>query len=218
MKPPLPTALHKAIEHIQKFRLWTEEEREISMLQTLAEHSAHDEIWVFGYGSLIWRPEFPFQEDRLATLHGYHRSLCLWSSVNRGTPEQPGLVFGLDEGGICEGKVYKLPPCNIHEQFRKLWKREMPSGAYLPKWLSCDTPGGAVTALAFVMDTDSHAYVQGLSRDETIDIVVNAIGNNGPCPEYVIETANALAQASIKDEDLFQLAELIKHRISNQQT
>nr|WP_329610627.1 gamma-glutamylcyclotransferase [Advenella mandrilli] len=214
MKTPLPTALHKAIEHIQKFRLWTDEERELSMLETLAEHPSPEEIWVFGYGSLIWRPEFHFQEDRLATLQGYHRSLCLWSSVNRGTPEQPGLVFGLDSGGTCQGKVFKLHDNNIHEQFRLLWKREMPSGAYIPKWIKCETMMGPITALAFVMDINSHAYIQGLTRDETLDIVLNACGTCGPCPEYVLETASALAQASINDENLFELADLIKQRIA----
>jgi len=206
-------AIQKALAHMQSFRLWSEEEREISMLQTLSELEEQKNIWIFGYGSLVWRPEFTYEESRHAILEGYSRSLCLWSCVNRGTPEQPGLVFGLKQGGLCEGRVYRIPNENILGQFRMLWKREMPSASYIPMWLNCQTTEGIVKALVFVMDTETDAYIGDLSEDETIDIVLNASGTYGPCHEYVIQTSDALARSGVKDDELCCLSEKIRQRL-----
>jgi len=137
---------------VSSFRLWTPEERQASLQQTLAHWQPHQDIWLYAYGSLIWRPDFEFTERRLATLRGHHRSLCLWSRVNRGTPECPGLVFGLDRGGSCRGIVYRLPGSVVESAFATLWQREMSTGAYLPRWLSCDTDAGRVSALALITD------------------------------------------------------------------
>src|SRR3546814_4203916 len=137
------------------FRLLTEAERHASLQQSLTHWKADQDIWVYGYGSLIWRPEFEFTEKRDALLHGYHRVLCLWSRVNRGTPDQPGLVFGLDAGGSCRGMAYRIPARNVPTTMEALWRREMPSGAYLPKWLSCRTDEGLVTALVFTMNRNT---------------------------------------------------------------
>ncbi len=207
-------ALSKAQEHLRTFRLWTEEEREETMFKTLNELEEQKNIWIFGYGSLVWRPEFAFEESRHATLTGYSRALCLWSCVNRGTPEQPGLVFGLKQGGTCEGRVYRIPNEDIIGQFRKLWRREMPSESYTPMWLPCETPEGIIKALVFVMDTRTNAYTGELSEEETIEIVLNAAGTYGPCHEYVTQTSDALARGGIKDDYLVYLSNLIKQRLA----
>ncbi len=212
---PVKTPSQKALAHMQSFRLWTEEERETSLQHTLAQLDELKDIWIFGYGSLIWRPEFEFLEERHATLLGYSRSLCLWSCVNRGTPELPGLVFGLKEGGVCEGKVYRLPNKDLMTQFRALWKREMPSDSYIASWLKCETEQGPVIALAFVMDQGTHAYAGDLTEEETLDIVLSASGNYGPCYEYVIETSDALHKAQIQDEHLAELSRLVKQRLEH---
>lgn len=209
----LTFAINKAQEHLRTFRLWTEEEREASMLKTLGELEEQKNIWIFGYGSLIWRPEFAFEESRHASLDGYSRALCLWSCVNRGTPEQPGLVFGLKQGGICEGRVFRIPNKDIIGQFRQLWKREMPSESYIPLWLTCHTPEGPVKALVFVMDHQSKAYIGDLTEEETLEIVLNASGIYGPCHEYVTETADALTRSGIHDEHLIHLTALIRARL-----
>lgn len=207
-------ALSKAQEHLRTFRLWTEEEREETMFKTLNELEEQKNIWIFGYGSLVWRPEFAFEETRHATLTGYSRALCLWSCVNRGTPEQPGLVFGLKQGGICEGRVYRIPNEDIVGQFRKLWLREMPSESYTPMWLPCETTEGTIKALVFVMDTQTNAYTGELSEEETLEIVLNASGSYGPCHEYVTQTSDALARAGIKDDYLVYLSNIIKQRLA----
>jgi len=168
------------------------------------------DIWVFGYGSLIWRPEFDFVERRHTLLHGYHRSLCLWSRVNRGTPERPGLVFGLDTGGSCRGVSFRVSQNEAPEIMEALWRREMPSGAYIPRWLNCRTEEGNILALAFTMNRNTTAYVRGLPQDQLLHIVRTAHGSYGPCIDYVLETADALKRHGIVDKRLFALADTLR--------
>ena len=190
------------------FRLLTTEERATSMHATLAAGwNGVDDIWIFGYGSLIWRPEFTHQEQRLAMVRGYHRSLCLWSRINRGTPENPGLVFGLDRGGACRGMVFRLAADDIPTSFPALWEREMPSGDYLPRWLRCTTRHGDVKALVFVMDRASPGYAGQLSPDEVITAVRRSAGKYGHCIEYVASTARALREHGIADRRLEQIVQ-----------
>ncbi|NYT35677.1 gamma-glutamylcyclotransferase [Allopusillimonas soli] len=184
------------------FRLLTEAERKASLQAALAHWKPDQDVWVYGYGSLIWRPEFDFTEKRIALLHGYHRALCLWSRVNRGTPDQPGLVFGLDVGGSCRGMAFRIPAASVPADMEALWRREMPSGAYIPKWINCRTDQGAISALAFTMNRNTDAYVRGLSNEHLLHIVRNAHGSYGPCVEYVLETADALKRSNIHDKRL----------------
>jgi cation transport protein ChaC len=184
------------------FRLLTEAERAASLQQSLLHWTAGSDIWVFGYGSLVWRPDFDFSEQRMALLHGYHRALCLWSRVNRGTPEKPGLVFGLDMGGSCRGMAFRIPAQDVPATLESLWRREMSSGAYIPKWLDLRTSQGSVKALVFTMNRNIDAYVRDLSKEQLIRIVQNAHGSYGPCIEYVLETAQALRLTGIRDKKL----------------
>ena len=188
------------------FRLWTPDERRASLAQALQEWREGEDVWVFGYGSLIWRPEFEFVERRIALLRGHHRALCLWSRVNRGTPEQPGLVFGLDRGGSCKGVVYRLAGAQVPEFLPRLWDREMSTGAYLPRWIRCETDDGPVQALVFIMDRSGVAYVRDLPRDTLVDIVRRANGRYGACADYVLDTDRALIEAGIHDRQLHAIA------------
>ncbi|MCC7225347.1 MAG: gamma-glutamylcyclotransferase [Burkholderiaceae bacterium] len=198
------------------FSRWSEEQRRASLDSTLALAGWHGEqdLWVFAYGSLIWRPEFDFAERRLARLHDHHRSLCLWSRVNRGTPEVPGLVFGLDHGGSCSGVVFRIPGRAVPETFSALWAREMSTGAYLPRWLTCDTDRGEISALAFVIDQSGSGYVPRLPEDDLVRIILRASGTYGPCIDYVLQTAEALKASGICDDHLDALARrlLSEHR------
>ncbi|SUV78133.1 gamma-glutamylcyclotransferase [Bordetella pertussis] len=202
--PPSPHDPHGAAA--LPFRLWTAEERRASLDTALREWRDGEDVWVYGYGSLIWRPDFDFVERRLATLHGHHRALCLWSRVNRGTPECPGLVFGLDRGGSCRGVVYRLAGRQVPDYFPALWDREMSTGAYLPRWLRCATEHGPVNALVFIMNRANPAYIRALLEPELLAIVRRASGRYGPCTEYVVQTAQALRQAGIRDARLEQIA------------
>ncbi|CAJ50436.1 putative multidrug efflux-associated protein, partial [Bordetella avium 197N] len=205
--PSTPPVAQPPVSGVSRsFRLWTPEERQASLQQALAHWREGQDLWVYGYGSLIWRPDFAFEERRLATLRGHHRALCLWSRVNRGTPECPGLVFGLDRGGSCRGVVYRLAGAQVPDYFPALWDREMSTGAYLPRWLGCETEQGVVQALVFVMNRDNPGYVSTLPADEVVAIIRRAAGRYGPCTDYVVETARALREAGIRDARLDVLA------------
>ncbi|MFA5522021.1 MAG: gamma-glutamylcyclotransferase [Castellaniella sp.] len=194
------------------FRILPAAEREASLRQTLSHWQPGQDIWVFAYGSLIWRPEFDFIERRDARLHGYHRALCLWSRINRGTPEQPGLVFGLDHGGSCRGVAFRVAAPAVPETMDALWQREMPSGAYLPRWLACRTSTGDVRALAFVMNRRKDSYVRDLPAEQLVRVVHGAHGRNGACLEYVLETAHALHRHNIRDRRLQQLVQTLHEK------
>lgn len=191
----------------------SQSERDASTAQALSEWCGKTDLWVFGYGSLIWNPDFDHAEQRLGTLRGHHRALCLWSRVNRGTPEQPGLVFGLDRGGSCRGMAFRIRSQTVPHIFEALWRREMSLGAYHPRWLRCDTADGPIKALAFVIDRSGSGYVKGLPDAETVEIVSRAHGRYGPCVDYVVQTHEALCLAGIRDSRLARLAHRLQERI-----
>lgn len=194
----------------------TDDQREASMWQALDGWQGDQDLWVYAYGSLIWNPEFEFEERRHSMLRGHHRSLCLWSRVNRGTPHTPGLVFGLDRGGSCRGVSFRIRARDVPDSFRALWRREMATGAYHPRWLRCATDCGPVQALAFVMDRKNPGYVPGLADDHTLEIVCRASGRYGPCIDYVMQTHEALKAAGIQDKRLARLAQGLLERHQNQ--
>ena len=108
------------------------------------EWGGQDDLWVFGYASLIWRPDMAVAEQRLCTVRGWHRALKMWSRINRGTPERPGLVFALLPGGSCQGVAMRVPVDQVPQALISLWAREMPSKVYLPRWVQGHTPQGQV--------------------------------------------------------------------------
>lgn len=195
-----------------EIRYLSQAEREASMARALSGWQGKSDLWVYAYGSLIWNPEFDHAEQRLGILRGHHRALCLWSRVNRGTPEQPGLVFGLDRGGSCRGMAFRIRSQSVPHAFEALWRREMATGAYHPRWLRCDTEHGAVQALTFVIDRSSNGYVKGLNDHDTFNIVSRARGSYGPCVDYVVQTHEALCLAGIRDSRLARLAERLQER------
>ncbi|QDJ37442.1 gamma-glutamylcyclotransferase [Bordetella hinzii] len=158
-----------------------------------------EDLWVFAYGSLIWRPNFNWTERRLATVRGYHRSLCLWSHDHRGSPDLPGLVFGLDRGGCCRGVAYRIAAVDVVPTFRMLWAREMLRGAYVPRWLSCETDASAVRGLVFLLNRRCDDYARGISDDLLLDSVRRAVGQSGRCLDYVVQTEQALRESGIDD-------------------
>src|ERR1700754_544711 len=150
------------------------------------------DLWVFGYASLIWRPEFDSVEARPAVVHGWHRALQMRSRVNRGSPECPGLVFALVSGGSCRGMVYRIERAEVPEQMERLWRREMPTGVYDPKWLSCRTTSGRVNALAFTLSRSSPAHTGPIPDAQMLEILRCASGRYGSTLDYLLETANSL--------------------------
>lgn len=180
------------------------------MLKTLMhEWGGQSDLWVFAYASLIWRPEFEFSEERSATIHGYHRALKMWSRLNRGTPECPGLVFGLLPGGSCKGVAFRIPQSRVAAALPALWEREMPNGVYDPKWLRCQSASGGITALAFTLSKRSPSHTGVLSEDSYRQIFSSSSGRYGTTREYAQLTYDKLRTLGIHDEALGKLLQLV---------
>ena len=166
------------------------------------------ELWVFGYGSLMWRPGFPFLESRLAKVAGLHRALCVFSWVHRGTREKPGLVLGLDQGGACLGLAFRI--CNSERErvIDYLREREQVTNVYQEKWRSIRFgDGDKATALTYVVDRDHAQYAGKLDLDTQIAMIEGAIGRSGANPDYVTSTAQRLNELGIRDNGLFHVSE-----------
>ncbi|MBT8766490.1 gamma-glutamylcyclotransferase [Pseudomonas boanensis] len=173
-----------------------------SLDATMAQHRGGP-VWLFAYGSLIWRPECPAVESRRARIHGYHRGLYLWSQLHRGTPETPGLVLGLDRGGSCAGFAYRLPEEGLEQHLFALWQREMPDAAYQPKWLNCQLAGGAkVQALGFVLRRELSCYAGALPDHVLRLVFTHASGHYGSTRDYVEKTVNSLRAHAMPDRKL----------------
>jgi glutathione-specific gamma-glutamylcyclotransferase len=193
----------------------TEEQLQASLAAALAHWDGQAPLWVFGYGSLIWRPEFDFETREPARVHGYHRRLCLRSVQYRGTHECPGIVAGLDRGGSCLGMAYRVGAAGVPQVFRQLWEREMFLGSYRPTWMQARLlAGGTAEALAFVVRRDAFNYCSELPEDELIDILLRACGVRGTSLEYLQRTVAALHEAGLRDPHLERLMHKAERRIS----
>lgn len=169
------------------------------------------DFWVFGYGSLMWNPGFQYLDRQRATLDGFHRSLCIYSWVHRGTREQPGLVFGLDHGGQCEGIAY----C-ISDEFRDpvidyLRERELVTDVYLEQWQPVRLENGAkVDSILYVVDRLHQQYAGKLDLETQCEIVATAKGKSGENPEYIFNTHDHLIELDIEDSSLRALTERLR--------
>jgi len=184
------------------------EELEGSLRAALRRWDGATPVWVFAYGSLIWNPDLVFDRRLAARVHGYHRRLCLWSRVNRGTPECPGLVAGLDRGGSCAGVVYRIPAGDVQRQFERLWEREMFMGSYAPRWLHAHAADGSkLVALAFVVRRDVANYAGRLPEDEILDVFRRgSCGRFGTSLDYLVNTVRSLHEHGLRDPHFERLA------------
>jgi cation transport protein ChaC len=177
-----------------------------SLAASLAHWDGRSPLWVFGYGSLIWKPEFEFEARQPARIHGYHRRLCLRSVSYRGTHDCPGIVAGLDRGGSCLGVAYRIGAAAVPRVFRQLWDREMFLGSYRPTWVRAQLLRGApVEALAFVVRRDAFNYGGRLADEELVAILARACGSKGTSLEYLQRTVAALHEAGLRDPHLERL-------------
>lgn len=184
-----------------------DDERDASLADVLADWDRQEPVWVFGYGSLIWRPEFDFDLKARGLVYGYHRSLCLWSHLYRGTPEKPGLVLGLEPGGSVHGVAFRIPAAIAHEHLRALWKRELFTGSYVPRWLEVRIGDAErVKAIGFVMNRAGPGYAGSLDRGTMLHTVCTASGSKGSCADYLLSTVQSLAEHRIHDRHLAKLA------------
>ncbi|PBB44812.1 gamma-glutamylcyclotransferase [Mesorhizobium sp. WSM3866] len=161
------------------------------------------DFWVFGYGSLIWRPGFAHVETRRARLYGFRRSLCVYSFVHRGTRERPGLVLGLDRGGSCVGLAFRVPGDLRDEVLSYLRERELVTSVYLERTLDVRLDGagqgGTVEAVAYIVDRAHEQYAGGLDAGHAAKVVRGAVGQSGRNEDYVLSTVERLRALGIRD-------------------
>lgn len=170
------------------------------------------EHWVFGYGSLMWRPGFAFAEQRRARLRGLHRRLCVYSHVHRGTPERPGLVMGLDRGGACRGIAFRVEPEDWPETLAYLRAREQVTNVYLEVARPIRLLGEderEVTAIAYAVDRAHPQYAGKLGIEAQLALVRQGHGVSGRCADYVLSTAAHLRELGVEDRLLETLAECL---------
>ncbi len=172
------------------------------------------DIWIFGYGSLMWRPNFPYTEVGPALLRGYHRALCIYSTEYRGTWEQPGLVLGLDRGGSCRGRAMKVDREHADEVIAYLHEREMINRVYKPKWLPVALPTGKVRAYAFVADHGHEKFVSPLSEAEAVRLILQGRGKMGTCLDYVQNLVRHLDELGIPDGPLHRLVKMAEEAVA----
>jgi glutathione-specific gamma-glutamylcyclotransferase len=171
------------------------------------------DLWVFGYGSLMWRPDFPHVERRPAVLLGAHRSLCVWSWVHRGTKARPGLVLGLDRGGACRGVAFRVAPAHWEGVVASLRARERVTGVYLERRRPIRLEDGrAAAALTYVVDRAHPQYAGRLDLDRQLAVVAGAHGRSGANDAYVLNTVRHLEELGIRDARLEWLARQLAGR------
>jgi cation transport protein ChaC len=181
--------------------------------KTLSEAElSKDDLWVFGYGSLMWRPGFEFIEHVPARLIGEHRALCVYSFDHRGTPEKPGLVLGLDRGGACRGVAFRVPAKQRSDTVDYLRSREQTTNVYREVMRSVWLENEArqrVSALAYVVDRGHVQYAGRLSLAEQRRYVQQGHGRSGNNRDYVLSTVKSIEAQGFRDQQLHQLAAML---------
>lgn len=188
-------------------KLRSDEEHRASIAATLAKRpDGAGDVWVFGYGSLIWNPTIHTVERRRAEVRGYHRRFCLWTHLGRGTMDCPGLTLGLERGGSCSGVVYRIAAAEAEHELLLLWHREMLTGAYEPRWVRAATPEGPVSAVAFCINANHPRYAGKLPENKVAAVIASAEGALGPCCHYLFSTVQHLRDLGIRDRHLERIA------------
>jgi cation transport protein ChaC len=170
------------------------------------ERLPRGDLWVFGYGSLMWSPGFRHAEQQTGLVRGYHRALCILSNRYRGTPEKPGLVMGLCRGGSCWGIAFRVPAARVRHVLRALWKREMLNRVYVPTLVPVSVgPKRRIRALAFVADTSHRQFVRELDLHGRARLVAQGIGQRGRCVDYIRNTLQHMLELGVNDPHLARI-------------
>jgi len=185
-------------------RVLNETELEQS-IQDILKGRSHSDVWIFAYGSLIWNPTVKFSDRRVGTIYGWHRRFCLWTPLGRGTPENPGLMLGLDRGGSCRGIAYQIPAEDVLTELLILWRREMVVGSYTPRWVKVVDGKERWDAIAFTINHNHIMYTGDISSEVVVNSLATANGKLGTCADYLSQTIDGLMQYGIQDKQLLKL-------------
>ena len=210
---PRPVAAHGGFAPPASARPLSSSELLASLREALTPWKTGSPFWIFAYGSLMWNPNFAWDARHVATVRGYHRSFRVWSRINRGTPENPGLVLTLDCGGSCRGLIYRIAADRVQEEMHGIWKREMSYGSYRPKWLNCLVGDETIRALVFTVNRGCSGYSGALPVDVMVNAIASAQGRYGPAHDYLFKTTETLREHGIRDTRVEQLAHLVRARL-----
>ncbi len=184
-------------------------EIEASLRETLDSRSG-DGLWLFGYGSLMWKPDFEYDDWQVARVQGYHRSFCLWQKRYRGNRLNPNLMLALDAGGSCYGIAYRVNAPNVEAKISTTWRRELVGNGYRPRWLTAQTERGPIPAVAFVANRSNAERYTGRLPDQVVArYIAEACGEGGSGAEYLLETVLALDKLRLRDSRLWRLQRLV---------
>lgn len=182
---------------------------EASLDAMLTAHPADEDVWLFGYGSLMWNPAMHYAESRVGVVRGWHRSYCLWAHMGRGTPDSPGLMLALDRGGSSVGMLFRFPAATARAELLLPWRREMFTGAYMARWVRVDTDAGPVRAASFIANPAHPRYAGRLAEAEIAARLAVATGSLGSCAEYLAHTLSVLHGHGRTDHRLDRLQRLV---------
>jgi cation transport protein ChaC len=197
-------------ERLGLLRRCTDAERAESRARMLANVGVDEDVWIFGYGSLIWNPAFHFAESRPGLLHGWHRSFCLWTPLGRGSPENPGLVLGLDRGGSCCGIAYRIAARDKETELPLLWRREMVADGYTPRWVTVRCDSGSVRAITWVINPDGERYAGKPSTNILVKHLATAKGRLGSSRDYLENTVAHLDELGITERPLHAIRDKVR--------
>jgi glutathione-specific gamma-glutamylcyclotransferase len=178
-----------------------DEERRASLHAVLATREEHDGVWLFAYGSLIWNPTFHFSGRVAGRIEGWHRAFCLAARGGRGTPENPAMLLGLMERGECAGAAFRIAEAVLEHELDLVWRREMVTAAYVPRWVALTDSGGHPLgkAITFTINPEAPTYAGELPEEEIVRRIATARGPMGTCAEYLFSTRAGLHSLGIAD-------------------
>jgi len=182
-------------------------------LDRALEEAGGDDFWLFAYGSLLWRPEFPFAERRIALVRGYHRRFCLWQWRHRGSDAAPNLMLALDSGGSCSGVAYRIAGPNLRAKLRDVWHRELGGDGYRARWMTASTDNGAVRLAGFAINRTGARYAGRLPERQVADTIAMARGHSGTGAEYLLNTAISLEASSLRDSMIWRMQRMVSGRL-----
>ena len=199
----------------QKMGELSDAEIEASLEKTL-ENRCGEDLWLFAYGSLMWRPDFAYADRAVAHVQGYHRSFCLWQRRYRGNRFNPNLMLALDAGGSCAGVAFRVAAPGVKAKISATWRRELVGNGYRPRWVTARTDRGPIPALAFVANRENTERYTGRLPDAVVArYIAEACGEGGSGAEYLLETVLALEKLRLRDSRLWRLQSLVAEHLSS---
>lgn len=189
----------------------TDEQRATLIDQTL-KTLGDSELWVFGYGSLIWNPALDYEEKRRCSIKGFEKKFCFWTTLSRGSIECPGLMMGLISGDGCNGVAFRIDAINAATELDVLFRREMSHYIYKPTWIEaqCVETKSTFKILTFVVDIENHRFVDNLSLKDIVRIIATAQGPLGRNCDYLFQLSEKMHELGFEEPELDDLVKRVK--------